>query len=68
MGAGIKIAVFVREPQGLLGCWCESPRPICVSEPGQAIVPVHSLGRHRVEAFSMFSVEVSFKFTLLCIC
>lgn len=44
------------------------PTPsVCLSL-AKLIVPVHSLGRHRVEASSMFSVEVSFKFTLLCVC
>lgn len=45
-----------------------APAPsVCLSL-AKLIVPVHSLGRHGVEAFSMFSVEVSFKFTLPCIC
>lgn len=44
------------------------PTPSVSLSLAKLIVPVHSLGRHRVEASSMFSVEVSFKFTLLCIC
>lgn len=45
-----------------------APAPSVYLSLAKLIVPVHSLGRHRVEAFCMFSVEVSFKFTLPCIC